>query len=479
MLPLLALSLVLNLGNNRFPLSYHMDEGKKATYVVSGRQDFYHPILLLQIGRAARAVLGGTDRFPLVVRGRTTNGLLATVAAGVAWLLARRTMRPGLAVAMAASFGLSPLLVIHAHYYKEDILLVLFIVLSMLCLERVMATGRRRWTVLLGLASGLAFSSKYIAWLLPVLYALGIAFLPPGRRAAYARRAAAAVALGTAVFAAVNFPLFADPQRFRAGVWREWLHATSGHLLFQLRPLSTVLMFHLRESLLPGLTAPLLAFSLVGLAALAARWRRAAPFDRLMAAGAALFYLAIEISPLKLIPDAMRYALPAAFFLVYCAYRGVDLWLGEPPRPAAMRVVGPAAAVVVCWALAVSALLVVHLERDTRERARIYIQGLDGTTVSEWYGPIESDTDCLGKLNVQKVRDQGVSYLAASSLMYDRYLYAARFRESSRRVKQRAEKYGTLFAYPCHEIRPAFRSFALSNPTIRIIDIRKEPIPTP
>ena len=40
-----------------------------------------------------------------------------------------------------------------------------------------------------------------------------------------------------------------------------------------------------------------------------------------------------------------------------------------------------------------------------------------------------------------------------------------------RAVYERHEKYEELFAYPTVEIKPAYHSFAFSNPTIRIVDI--------
>lgn len=48
-----ALSLTLTWTNNNFPLGYHFDEPKKVTFIITGEQDFHHPILMLELVRWA------------------------------------------------------------------------------------------------------------------------------------------------------------------------------------------------------------------------------------------------------------------------------------------------------------------------------------------------------------------------------------------------------------------------------------------
>jgi hypothetical protein len=83
------------------------------------------------------------------------------------------------------------------------------------------------------------------------------------------------------------------------------------------RPLRlTWRVFHLRESLWPGLGTPLLALGLIGLAApfVAARERRM-PLA-LIASFTLLWYAVHEATPLKPFPDFSRYMLPLVPLLV-------------------------------------------------------------------------------------------------------------------------------------------------------------------
>jgi hypothetical protein len=75
-------------------------------------------------------------------------------------------------------------------------------------------------------------------------------------------------------------------------------------------------VFHLRESLWPGLGTPLLALGLIGLAApfVAARERRM-PLA-LIASFTLLWYAVHEATPLKPFPDFSRYMLPLVPLLV-------------------------------------------------------------------------------------------------------------------------------------------------------------------
>ena len=67
-----------------------------------------------------------------------------------------------------------------------------------------------------------------------------------------------------------------------------------------------------------------------------------------------------------------------------------------------------------------------------------------------------------------------MAFLVASSFQYDRYLYGATLHDQRPVVYKFAGAYRKLFSsYPYLEFAPAYRSFAFSNPTVRVIDIRK------
>ncbi len=59
-------SFILFIANNDFPLYFHADELKKLNFVLSGEQDFKHPVLLLQLARLANLLFREVDYQTLV-----------------------------------------------------------------------------------------------------------------------------------------------------------------------------------------------------------------------------------------------------------------------------------------------------------------------------------------------------------------------------------------------------------------------------
>lgn len=120
---LLLLILFLNVWNNDFPLGYHVDEIKKVHFILTNTQDFYHPILMLQLNRLVNGFLHLNSPSEVVILGRTLSTIAGAVIVLFTYLIARRIL-PKLAALFAAfSVAVSPMLVVHAHYLKEDLLL--------------------------------------------------------------------------------------------------------------------------------------------------------------------------------------------------------------------------------------------------------------------------------------------------------------------------------------------------------------------
>ena len=70
--------------------------------------------------------------------------------------------------------------------------------------------------------------------------------------------------------------------------------------------------------------------------------------------------------------------------------------------------------------------------------------------------------------------NEGVTHVVASSFLYERIARGAALTPGADGlVHEYAEKYRRLFARPYTEIPPAYMSFAFSDPTIRIVDIRE------
>ena len=115
-----AASLALGLWNNDFPLGYHPDEVKKVGFIATGTQDFHLPILLLQLTRAANAFARLEGGQEIVELGRAVSAVAGACIVVLSFLLARQILPPLGSLLVAALTAVSPILVVHAHYLKED-----------------------------------------------------------------------------------------------------------------------------------------------------------------------------------------------------------------------------------------------------------------------------------------------------------------------------------------------------------------------
>lgn len=310
--PLLALCLVLFLlysVNHDFPLGYHADEYKKVSFILTGEQDFFHLLLMLDIVRAINAVAAIRDPQELVELGRLTTATAALLIVLAAYGYARPWLGRAAALAAEALCGLTPIVAVHAHYLKEDILLTAGCMLTLVALQHYAGQPSLRRSVVVGLALGIALSAKYTALLLLPAAAVLPWFHGAIDRRRYFAGLTAGCALAGIVFLGLNYPILGNWQGFLAGISYEGEHWMTGHATAM--PLSEHWFgFHLLHSLEPGLTWPLLILVLFAVAYSLARWRTI-PWQQRFATFCALGgYAFFEASPLKPFPGFMRYMLP-------------------------------------------------------------------------------------------------------------------------------------------------------------------------
>ena len=62
--------------------------------------------------------------------------------------------------------------------------------------------------------------------------------------------------------------------------------------------------------------------------------------------------------------------------------------------------------------------------------------------------------------------------IVLSSFHYERYMEASDWPGQDQSVYAQAMVFAKIFEMPYIEISPKYRSFAFSNPTIRIVDVR-------
>jgi dolichyl-phosphate-mannose-protein mannosyltransferase len=152
----------------------HFDEG---VYAFSGLwvldvpfytgQHFYAPPLMPGLIGCAYRLLGVSDLAAISV-----SLVAGTVTVLLVWWLASRWYGPAAGLAAGCLAALSDM---HIHYSRmalTDVLLTLWFVLAVGCLRESLLRRSFRWAVAAGLATALAWNTKYNGWL-PLLIALG------------------------------------------------------------------------------------------------------------------------------------------------------------------------------------------------------------------------------------------------------------------------------------------------------------------
>lgn len=475
------LAVILNIWNIGFPLGFHPDEENKVDFIRTGTQDFKHPLLLLQLGRLGSSISQAGTPQDVATAGRTASAVLAALTAVLAWLLAARSFRPVIAIAIAAAVAVSPTLVVHAHYLKEDALLTFGLLATLCAFVRFVHEPTTTNTMWLGVALGLAGSAHYKSALVgPILLAAPVlgALKIPGREAltpsAYYRQLAVAVAAAGVVWSFINWPALTNPSQFWEGATYEFNHALIGHDV-RVTWRDYWLGFHFLRSLGPGMTWLAALVGLAGFGLVIWQWRSESFQHRLLVVFAVVFYLGPELSPLKPFPDFGRYVMPVVPVLLYFAGRLVADLSATLARPAIAILAGA----IVVWPAYDTVRLVYEMAHDTRSQAATRALAVGGRFVSEQYGVVDNPSirtvQTAADLDLDQARAGGVEFIITSSLMYDRYQFAAALPDQDPRTYERSQRYRALFALPYDEIAPRYRTFAFSNPTIRIIRLGPRP----
>jgi len=470
LLPLLAFSAWLNLWNNDFPLGYHPDESKKVRSLLRGAPDFHHPVLMLDVVGLAVAATGAESDFEVVRVGRAVSGLFGALLVFVFFLLVRRLLDPLWVWVATLAVACSPILVVHAHYLKEDMFFVPFAIAFLVALFAWLERPAWPRALLLGALLGLALGAQYKGSLLLVVLLASPIFVPRVRTRSHAGAMLGIVLLAGAVFLLVNYPLFGADSRFEEGLGAQIEHAQSGHRIV-IRALDHAFSFHFLRSLLPGLTSVVAWAGLLGIAAAVLSWRRLDWRHQLLLVYVAATYFAHEITPLKPYPDFMRYMIPTAPLWIYFAVWAVARLESALPRRwghAAARALG---VLVVAVPLQSSIRLDYHLTRDTRTRVEHFISQPDVFLGHYTTAGHRRSSRRLFTSGLDQIRPRLV---VVSSFAYERFEYGATLENQPGQVRRGSRHFALLFRQPYQEIQPAYRSFAFSNPTLRIVDFSAE-----
>jgi hypothetical protein len=467
---LLAIAAILVwLWSRHFPLGVHFDEPFKVDSVLRGPSTFNHPLLMIDLVRAANAVIGLTTPQSIVELGRG----FAALAGGtliIATFILGRLVLPNWTACIAATTTLAtPLTNVHARYFKEDIFVAPFIVLALAALIVVLKKPALARTVGLGAIIGLAASSKYVGGLLVLPYVLVviIAFGNSVRLSTRVIDACITALTAGSVFVLIEIPALLQPVGLVSDVRLEAFHAVEGHDV--VLPITVTWgTFHLRESLWPGL-GPVLA--IVGVAGLGvpflARSERRQPLA-VITGFALLWYFAHEISPLKPYPDFARYMVPLAPLLMILSaallYESVErIRVGAGAVVTAVALL--AAAIPSLW---LSLLINSGTSNDPRNLLPEIIASVPGPVVADRYAGNYPQLPFLTSRDpFPSAADTTI--VVTSSFNYERYQLWGALPEEPERTRLVAQSFARALASPRIDISNGRPMFGFFNPTTTVI----------
>lgn len=444
-----------------YPFGAAWDERIKMSGVMTGRYLYYHPLVMIDLAQGVGLVLRAEEIEAYVEIGRVLSVLAGGLLIFATFILARLVLPDFPALAAAVATAATPIVTVHARIFKEDIFLAAFLVLAFAALIQLLRAPAPHRAILLGLFAGLAAGSKYVGFLFLIFAIFAIVFVPtPGPPRKPLRLATVSgVAIGT--FLLVMLPAIRRIERWHRHVNFEIRHAMDGHdVSLPLRLTSGV--FHLRESLLPGLGAPLLVAGLVGLAApfVAAQERRT-PLA-LIAIFAVLWYVVHELTPLKPYPDFSRYMVPLAPLLAILAASFIYEVLARWDR---RGVVAAAAVILVALPALWSSVRINSPDVDPRDVVPGIVLNSGARVALDRYSHYSFTTGMLGGNARHLAKDAEI--VLSANLTYGRAgNYAVPPHQDPATV---AGYYQALGAKPHLDVSNGRPTLAYFNPVLRVI----------
>jgi predicted membrane-bound mannosyltransferase len=152
---LAAISVAVTLSLIDYPLGVAWDELVKLRGVRTGRYAYYHPLFMIDLTQAAALVVHPADLPSLAQLVRVLGALAGGVMVFATFSLARLVLPELPSLAAAAATAATPLFIVHARLFKEDIFVAAFLVLALAALIRLLQEPAPHRAILLGLLAGL------------------------------------------------------------------------------------------------------------------------------------------------------------------------------------------------------------------------------------------------------------------------------------------------------------------------------------
>ena len=459
-LALVVISGSLAFYNIDFPFGIQPDEPRKVLFAAGQHHNYAHPPLMIVLARVAAWLSGVSTEHGFLLVGRSVSALAAVGASVVFYLVLRRYADDLNAFLWACVFAVSPAIAVHAHYFKEDAVLILAICVGLHAMVRLKEQATTINLLYFGFALGLAVTAKYVGAANSLgLFIVAIFYcrLDPRQGIIIA---ATDVLTVVAIF---GMSLLTEAgsglSTVVKGLVEELKHAERGHDLKEWF-WDGYGLTHFRYHLIPSLTGATTAIALgvVAVAIFADRNKQVAAY-----AGAALFWLfLLELSPLKLV-GSMRYVLPVVVYLLLAA--GIACSKAIAPRG---RMVGAGLGLV---AIAVSAqagtAYVANMasKNDTRFAAMRFLEQQAAIRFAVDY-PMGEPAP-----KTEDYRDlSSVDYLV--SLKFQRYLRGGELREQDPIIYQLAGMFRCLDGHVAAQFSKPYGDYGYVAPTVRIYDLR-------
>jgi hypothetical protein len=456
-----ALSAGIAFWNIDYPMFIHPDEYTKVWFASGNGHNYNHPPLLIIAARFLAWIAGASSEFGVALSGRSVSAL-AAVGASLLFHSLLRHRAGGLdAFLWSAVFATSPAIAVHAHYFKEDAVLVFSILVGLHALQRLTRRAGLADLIYFGFALGLADTAKYVGAINSfMLFFFAIAYCRLSLRQVAVVCAAVAATVVLVFVLSFASEVGSGLSTLLAGLAYEWQHVAAGHDLKEWFQAGYGLT-HIRHHLIPSLTAPTFLIAVGSIAA-------AVTLDRnryvAACAGAALLWLfLLELPPLKIV-GSMRYVLPVVVYVLLAA--GVACSTVFASRS---RLVGTGlglAALVASSYAGFAYVANMGAASDTRAAALRYLdeKHISNFVVDYWIGRAVTVT--------RDYRDiAGADYLV--SLRWERFLRGGGLREQDALIYFRANLFRCLDGHVAAEFSKLWGDYAYVAPTVRIYDLRK------
>lgn len=465
--------------NNTFPVGLHYDEAKKVGFILSGDQDFRHPLLMLQPVRLANILLGASSEQQIARIGRTMTALYTTLMVLGIYKFTSQRFRHYYAFLAAFISGLCPTIVVHSHYFKEDMLFTALLIWTLIAYLQFAADKCAARALWLGIFMGLLCASHYksIVFLL-ILGALEV--YPVLLIQRQSRKTIATLGLvfviAICIFTLVNWPAVTGPQHFFKGLAYEIKHASVGHSGTTIHAIPQGFAYHLRRNIADGMTWPLTLCSIGGLIFHIVKWHKTHFQDKVAIAVLIAYYAVAEISPSKPPPDDGRYMIPVIALLSY--FSAVFLNAIAIKHTLARVAASLLTFMVLIWMLHDSIMLLIHLNSDTRAAAVNWLKQHSSPGEVVAWSPLSAPWHIpLNTFDLSELANSDADYIVVSSFLYSRFVDKSRA-SSSAFYESQQQALDELFQKPSHLIPPPYRTFAFSNPEVYVLINAKSIIST-